>query len=109
MDVLVSRYVARGGTLLRICTVKVVKFARTVVGVLESAKTDGRGALFVAGFALFFAPLSVGFGGTPTALLYRGGGGGHWHVAAEEVLHVFGVRTHVAYRSMICRSYCLSA
>ena len=74
MDVLVSRYVARGGTLLRICTVKVVIFARTVVGVLVIKETDVSRANWV-GFALFFALLFDGFCGTPTALMHRGGGG----------------------------------
>ena len=74
MDVLVSRYVAGGVALLRSGTVIVMKLARTVFGVLEIKETDVRRAN-LSGFSLFFALLFVGFRGTLTALLHRGGSG----------------------------------
>ena len=74
MGVLVSRYVARGDTPLRICTVEVVKLTRTVFGVLVIKEIDVSRAN-CSGFSLFFALLFVIFCGTPTTLLYRGGDG----------------------------------
>ena len=44
-DFLVFRYVARGDTSVGLCPVVVMKFARTVVWVLEIAKTDVSGAI----------------------------------------------------------------
>ena len=95
MDFLVFRYVAWGDAMRGPCTVIVVVLARTVFGVFEVAKTGGSGAFFLLGFSLF-ASLSVSFGGAPTALLYRGGGSSHWHVAAAEVVHVFSACAHMS-------------